>query len=221
MPLNDFNIYKSTAGIDVDLDATAPLIGISSLLVDYTAPAGTPPPGEAVNVALKTSVGVGPFTRGSLRTLFAVTTASYASPHAFGIFCQASQRDLTGGTGTCYAAVLQTTGTSGTVDSFDLVEFASGIEEPPTALESESGLALPASTTIAIELEWELLDSGYIVLTGRRGSADDFSDLVQKWQKLITTSVLSTSQAEGLCFFLQGGGDFTVRADETIISELP
>lgn len=217
MPFTDWDVYQSDPGLDVRLDLLSPLAGIGSLYVARSGVAGTD---HAVNLALGAAAGVGPFTRGVLRALFRVTTAATASPHALGLFCQASQRDLTGGVGACYAALLLTTGTSGQVDSFGLYQFGSGLAEPTTPLAAETGLGIPAGTVVALELEWETIEGAGVLLSGRRGSAANFSDLVQRWQTMETSGALTTSLAEGLCFWIKGSGDYVVRADDTTVAEL-
>ena len=132
-----------------------------------------------------------------------------------------SQPDLTAG-GACYAAMLHTADLGGTIDSYRLVQYSSGIVAPTTnILVQESGLALVLGTLVALEVEWrlDLAELGGITIIGRRGAQTNYSDLADVWSVTLTSNVLTASVGEGLCVFMNGTGDHDCVWDETLLFE--
>ena len=200
MAFADHEFDKSDPGITNVIDVADPINGNGALRVDNAGNEAAP----AINILnerLNTNFQRG-LIDGKIRTRFHISDHELAVTREgeYGIYCMASQLDLTLGAGAAYAFVLH-------VDTdFDwrLVEYASGISIGGGRIDHASGSTVGAPAldkNMVMELDWVLdLDNiGGIRLTCRAAAGTDFS-LLETVYTVTLGSPLLTSVSEGLLY---------------------
>lgn len=183
-----WTVYKSNASEHVALDTVNVIVGASSLRMHRNGTTG-----RYVNCERSGSPKA--FTSGQMRWLMKLVTNQTGD--WVGAVFQQSAADLTGGAGSAYGLGLQVI-IGGTTGQIELVKFTAGLGTRSTIT---TGAIVPFSTSelVALRLDWEL---NLAALNGLRvtvsyGALADFSDLTEQFETIITTSVLTTSAAEG------------------------
>ena len=223
MPITDWTVYKTAAGMQVALSATNPFLGDAQLRISRN---GVGTSNISANLHL-TSKPHG-FRRGRLRTAYRLDTHATTIDHGMGLVCMQSQADLTQGSGAAYALVLRTSTAGGTIDSLRLVQYSAGLAAPTggVVLATYATGNIVLATTVCLELEWQL-DLGTlarIAFTARFQVGfvlPSVPVLPTVLTYVATTNVLSTSVAEGLAVFMAGSGDHASAFGETGLFVLP
>jgi hypothetical protein len=198
------------------IDGSTVIVGAGSLRISNTNDMTPAMNGHCVYTGNKG------FTRGRLRTL--VKLPSGTTRTRAGIYCMASQADLTS-LGSAYYACIQNDSFGGD-RTLQLSKVTAGFDqEPPgTTLGSVAHPAFTETATVALELEWvaDAAVLGGTRLIVRQGSATDFSDLVDKIDITDVSSPLVTSAGEGLVLVKWGtSGDLAeARFDQTTVVQM-
>jgi len=218
-----WTFYVTDVGMSAALSASNPILGTSALRIARNA-VGTS--NISAHGALITwSHG---WTRGRMRTAYRLDTHTATTDHGMGLYCLASQADLTAGVGACYALALRTSTTGGTIDSLRLVKYSAGLAAPTggVVLATYATGNIVLGTIVCIELEWrvDLTALGGVALTGRY--ATGFVLPAQPTLPTVltytdTSSPLTSSVGEGVWIFANGTGDHTSTFGETAGFHLP
>jgi hypothetical protein len=213
MSLADWDKFGST--YTVSIDNATPLVGSGSLFIDFSGSSNS----SRGNLLPKDPGSLsGKLIRGKIRALFQYTVL--ASNNGPGLFCLASQRDLSS-TGSCYfisfkrdqinRLTLYKSNNVGTT-----IEEIGGLTPLAFAVLSTS-----ANTTYSLELEWyvDIPNLSGTQLKVRVGSATDFSDLALVMSTIDVSSPLTTTVGEGISLSGSGGSN-DYRADKTTLISL-
>lgn len=210
-----------SGGVTFTLEVGSPLVDATSLkMVAVDDAAGTVLPSDSGGL----SHG---FTVGRLRTIVELTTlpGSFgASFISFGIVAMQSQDDVTT-TGNAYNFALHM-GAGGSPQSFNLNKIV-GLDGSGfgTNLDTLAITPFTAGSIFTMEFEWieAVSEIGGVQLTGKTGTATDFSDLSTVVSALDTTSPYTTSVGEGLFSKIStvSGTSFTVLFDTTELFTSP
>jgi hypothetical protein len=222
--LADWTFSKNRAGLTSAIDGTNPLVGAGSLLLTNTSDLSYANI-QTMHCVYTANKG---FTRGRLRTLIKVHSSTVRG--MFGVYFMASQADVTA-SGSCYYATLVRDLNAGT-RTLRVDKVTSGLDQQypsgtPTTFATVSS-AFSVDTTKALEVEWV---SDAAVLAGTRiivrtGDQTDFSDLAEVMDYTDTTSPLTTTVGEGLCWMkwdvLTGAGfaEAEARYDQTTVVQM-
>jgi len=202
MPYSDWEITKTDSGLLAVLDIISPLKDVGSLRIDNSDIMASVD--RCMASARLTSAHQRGVTKGRARTLVHFKTASYSSNGecGIGLYCMQNQADIMASGGAAYMFTLSSYSpnhrwrlgkcTNGITGYFDV-----------TSLAAEIMTFTPVTgTTYAMELEWvyDAVELGGTLLVARAGEADDFSDLQEIYKLTDTSSPLTTSIGEGLCY---------------------
>jgi len=192
MALSDFNIYRQHASITFAIDTVSPILGGGALRLASFAS------GQRAN-AIR-NVAPNQFTSGRARWLCVKRTNPGASSDRLGVLFNTSQEDFSVGSGpTAYLACLVLTST--TTARFQLVRVNNGLPSLTDLTPSTQNFSLAVNTVVAVEVRWELSLANFngFQFRLRRGSATDFSDLVDEpgGTVVVTTNLLQTTVGEG------------------------
>ena len=142
--------------------------------------------------------------------------AGLAGQDMYGVLGAASQANLTGTTGTAYAALLVVGATPETWE-VRLVKVTAGFGSPLTVLQTAT-LAMDIGQIRAVQLQWLSDPQIGTALSVQVGVALDYSDLTQVLLAQEPGVFLSSSQGEGPIAFLTASGD--CRFDMTQTEEI-
>jgi hypothetical protein len=134
----------------------------------------------------------------------------------------ASVDDLTNASGSAYGCVIKTHVSDAALYEFQLVKWTAGLATPGTVLATET-FTLGAGVTCAIQFEWyvDMTVLGGCQLTASRGTATDYSDLVQKHALVDTSTPLQVTVGEGPLLALSAGSsDTIVLHDQTSLTQI-
>jgi len=199
----DFDVVMSSVQINAILNTTALALVDDASLQIYRVSGGSV---STLTMAPKAGKRQAT-TIGQLRVLLKHTVGGSTSQQ-FGLVCMQSQRNIQT-TGSAY--LLRVRG-----ENLDLCKLnGTGlIGSPPSQLATAAGV-VPFNTTHAIQLQWtlDLAQLGGVQLRAWRGSALDYSNLIEVAAYTDLVSPLTTTVTEGV-FAIEGfGGAFTVLMD--------
>ena|SRR4249920_2598730 len=191
------------------VDLTAPVVGDGSLRL-VGASTGT----GAIQGRWAQAANRG-FRQGRITTLVQ-PLAGVAAQDMYGVYGAASQSDLTGASGTCYAALL-VVGGSPTTWNVTLVKVTAGFGGTLTVLQTHV-LPMAFGQPFGIQLQW--LSDPQIGTAVRLafGTALDLRDLVEQPVVQEPSVFIQASSGEGPVAVLTASGD--VRFDTTSTEEI-
>jgi hypothetical protein len=199
-------MYKADPAQQVYVDLTGPLVGSGSLRM-----VGAATPGALqARYGQPTQRG---FRQGRVTTLLA-PVAGTAGVDLYGVYGLASQADLTGTSGTGFAAML----VPGTPWEVQLLQLTAGFGSALTVLQSTPLSAMAYGTMMSLQLQWI---GNPQIGTGLRiahGTALDFSDLHVLPFIQLPTLFIDSSAGEGPVAYLSATGD--VRFDQTALEQI-
>jgi hypothetical protein len=186
----DWTFYKSDVDLLSVIDGSTTIVGAGSLRLSNV---NDKAPASNVHGFYTTNNS---FTRGRIRTL--IQLPSGTTRMQAGIYCMASQADLTA-TGSAYFACLQNDSNGG-ARTLQLFKFTAGFDGSLSTLDSVSHPAFTETAVVALELEWvaDAAVLGGTRLIVRQGAEEDFSDLADVLDYTDVSSALVTSVGEGL-----------------------
>jgi len=142
--------------------------------------------------------------------------AGVAGQDMYGVYGAASQGNLTGPTGTAYAALL-VVGTTPQTWEIRLVKVTAGFGSALTVLQTAT-VAMDFGQMLAVQLQWLSDPQIGTALSVSTGTALDYSDLRQVLLAQEPGVVLQASQGEGPVAYLTASGD--CRQDQTQTEEI-
>lgn len=199
MPYADHLYLRSDPGLTVVQDPDDPFDGSGGLRMDNDGFSFSNPT-NIIHERLGPNFFVGE-TTGLIRTRVNVTDHPLASVREadVGIYFMASQLDLTGGTGSAYAFVLQV----GTGFDWRLLEYTAGISiSGVNTLDQGSTVGNPSlGKSMVMQVDWRLdpINIGGLRIRCKAGAGLDFGNMETVYQRTIA-SPLQTSLAEGLMY---------------------
>jgi hypothetical protein len=155
------------------------------------------------------------FRQGRATTLIK-PMAGEAGQDMYGVYGATSQDDLTGTTGTAYAALLVVGSTPETWE-VRLVKVTAGFGSALTVLQT-TPLPMAFGQTLALQLQWLSETSFGTALRLAIGRALDYSDLVAQSIVQEPGVLLTSSQGEGPMAYLTANGDCHI--DQTQLEEI-
>lgn len=209
MAFFQWEFLKAFSAQQAYVDLTAPVVGNGSLRL-VGAAAGT----GAVQGRWAQASNRG-FRQGRVTTLVQ-PLAGVAVQDMYGVYGATSQSNLTGTTGTCYAALLVVGGIP-TAWSVNLVKVTAGFGSALTVLQTHV-IPMAFGQPFGIQLQWLSDPQIGTALRLAFGTALDLSDLVEQPVVQEPSVFLSASQGEGPLASLTANGD--VRFDQTSTEEI-
>lgn len=190
--LTAFTFFKDDAGMFAGINPLTPIAGTGSLHLHRNGTLG-----RWIN-GIRATVPLG-FTSGIMRWRMAFT-AIEGDITTHGMAFQQSQANLAAQTGSAYAIVYRTAGTS--TGNWAIAKLTLGLLAPTILV---NGPTVPfnagVANAITIEATWilDIANLGGMRVTVKRGILPDFSDLVLEpgLDIVITSNVLQTSAGEG------------------------
>jgi hypothetical protein len=219
MALSDWTIYKNIAGLQVSIETSTPIVDDGSLhLQNVGISTGTH---QFIN--LTNNDYVKGKSRGRIRTLlnFKATPAPATDRTFAGINFLSAALDMSPGTPNTYA-FSAFSDFSGGVRTFRLSRWSiAGPLGSEVTLHTVAHPAFTFGTPFALEVEWHLdvAALGGVRIILRKGTALDFSDLVQIYDAVDPSLAITSTASEGVYLFRfgSGGNPFDVLFDKTAI----
>jgi hypothetical protein len=209
MAFPDWEFFMAHTSQQAYLDVSAPIVGTGSLRMQGSA-AGV----GAVQARYGQESNRG-FRQGRVTTLLQ-PRGGLAGQDMFGLYAATSQDDLTGTTGTAYAALLVV---GSTPQSWELrvVRVTAGFSSTLTVLQTTL-LTLDIGQTLAVQLQWLSESSFGTALRVATGAALDYSDLAAQPIVQQPGVLLQSSAGEGLVAVLTASGNGLF--DQTQLEEI-
>ena len=188
--LADWDIFTS-GPVTVDIVTSSVIVGAQSLRL--LAPHS---PGVSANILPKTTSSLHYVaTKGKLRTLL-YGVVEGGGVLISGLSCQQSVRDINPDGTSFYFA-----GYSHTGDRLGIGKATNGLQQTLGLMPFQvfTPFTLSAGSTISIEFEWEVSGTS-VILTLRKGTTTDYSNLAQILTYTDSSSALLTTVGQGLCY---------------------
>jgi hypothetical protein len=202
----DWEWFYAAVGQQAYVDVGTPIIGSGSLRL-VGAAAGT-----GAILGRWAQAGNRGFRQGRVTTLIQ-PIAGVAGEDMYGVYGATSQDDLTGTSGTAYAAVL----VAGPPWELRLVKVTAGWGSPLTVLQTLP-VTMDFGETLGLQLQWLSESSFGTALRLAFGRALDYTDLAAQAPVQEPSVLLTSSAGEGPMAYLTASGD--VRFDQTQNEEI-
>jgi hypothetical protein len=206
---SDWEFFTAHPSQQAYLDLTGPIVGTGSLRVVGSSA------GPGAVCGRWAQAGNRGFRQGRTTSLVQ-PIAGVIGQDMYGVYGAASQGNLTGITGTAYAALLVVGATPATWE-IRLVKVTAGFGSTLTVLQTAT-IAMDFGQTRAVQLQWLSDPQIGTALSVQVGTALDYSDLVQTLLVQEPGIFLHTSQGEGPVAYLTASGD--CRQDQTQTEEI-
>ena len=206
MPFADWEFVFAHPTQQAYVDVATPVVGSGSLRLTGSSDG----PG-AIQGRYGLAANRG-FRQGRVTTLVQ-PLAGVAGTDLYGVYGAASVGDLTGSSGTAYAALL----VCGPPWAVEIVKVTAGFGAALTVLQSTT-LVMDFGETLGLQLQWISNPEIGTALRLATGRALDFTDLVAGDIVQEPSVVVLASQGEGPVAYLTASGD--VRYDQTQCEEL-
>ena len=206
MPLADWEFFFAHPTQQAYVDVATPVVGSGSLrLVGSADGAG------AIQGRFGLAANRG-FRQGRVTTLVH-PLAGVAGTDLYGVYGAASVGDLTGASGTAYAALL----VCGPPWTVEIVKVTAGFGSALTVLQT-TAITMAFGETLGLQLQWISNPEIGTALRLATGRALDFTDMVAGDIVQEPSVVILASQGEGVVAYLTASGD--VRFDQTQLEEV-
>jgi hypothetical protein len=202
----DWELFFAHPTQQAYVDVATPVVGSGSLRMQGSSDG----PG-AIQARYGLAANRG-FRQGRVTTLVH-PVAGVAGQDRYGVYGAASVGDLTGTTGTAYAALL----VCGPPWAVEIVKVTAGFGSALTVLQS-TPLTMDFGETLGLQLQWISNPEIGTALRLATGRALDFTDLVAGAIVQEPAVVILASQGEGVIAYLTASGD--VRLDQSQLEEI-
>lgn len=209
MPYADWEFFYAHVTQQSYLDVAAPVVGSGSLRL-----VGSPDAPGAIQGRWAQASNRG-FRQGRVTTLVQPVTG-LAGQDMYGVYGATSQDDVTGTSGTAYAALL-VVGEAPETWEVRLVKATAGFGSLLTVLQTTT-LPMAFGETLGLQLQWLSESSFGTALRLAIGRALDYTDLVAQPIVQEPGVLLQSSAGEGPMAYLTGNGD--CRFDQSQCEEI-